>query len=255
MRHVFVIRFTGAVLLGSLALRSPAAPESGSQAYVPLLVPSDEAFTAAAADRMTRAAASHLAPVYAPLAEFLVSEYGLDGRSGIGLDLGGGPGTLLLELAGRTPLHWINADINPHFFAGFLERAAAAGLGHRISAIFADAHALPFRDNYADFVVSRGTYEFWPDKIRAFGEVHRVLKPGGIAFIGRGLSPNVPVAVARKVRSGGSGGPPYDPDEAEVELRQIMAALNISGYRILRPRPEGSDGINYGVWIEWRKPR
>jgi SAM-dependent methyltransferase len=236
-------------LLGGCAVDRPAEQPTGQV----LLVPDDGRFTQAAADRMARSAEGHLAPVYAPLAEHLVEQYGLAGRQGVGIDLGAGPGTLIVELARRTKMHWVNADVNPHFFAGFYHRADEAKVGHRVSAVFADAQALPFRCNYADIVVSRGAYQFWPDKVRAFGQVHRVLKPGGVAFIGRGLSPNLPVDVARTVRRGGSGGPPYDPDQAEAELRQIMRTLGIRDFRIIRPQPADSQGINYGIWIEWRK--
>lgn len=254
MRFTLILRV--ASLAGLLAsLPSAAAPGQPAEAgYKPLLVPSEAAFTRVDAEKMERAAAGNLAPVYAPLAHHLVESLGLARKQGIGIDLGGGPGTLILELARLTELHWINADINPHFFDGFYRRSTEAGLGHRVSAIFADAHALPFRDGYADVIVSRGTYEFWNDKPRAFAEIHRVLKPGGIAFIGRGLPPNLSVDVAKKVRSGGSGGPPYDPDEAEAELRGIMATLTIADFQIIRPKPPGSQGINYGIWIQWRKP-
>ena len=30
--------------------------------------------------------------------------------------------------------------------------------------------------------------------------------------------------------------------------------LDIKDFRIIRPRPEGADDVNYGVWVEFRKP-
>ena len=241
-----------ALLLGAgLGGCTPGRPAGA--AHQAMLYPSEKDFTQADAEKMVKVAEGQLAPVYTPLADYLVTQYELADKSGIGIDLGSGPGTLIVELAKRTKLHWVNADINPHFFAGFYRKAEDAKVGHRVSAVFADAHALPFRSGYADIIVSRGTFEFWQDKVRAFGEVHRVLKPGGVAFIGRGFSPNLPVEVARKVRGGGSGGPPYDPDKTEAELSQIMSVLRITKYRILRPHPVGSEGLSYGIWIEWRK--
>jgi hypothetical protein len=79
------------------------------------------------AERMIRAAEGTLAPVYAPLAEEIVQRLNLAETQGLGIDLGSGPGTLIVELCKRTRLHWVNADINPYFFAYFLEKAAAAG--------------------------------------------------------------------------------------------------------------------------------
>ena len=72
--------------------------------------------TREAAERMERAANTSLAPVYAPLAEQIVLDYGLRQRRGVGIDIGGGPGHLVVELSRRTPhLQWINADYNLHY--------------------------------------------------------------------------------------------------------------------------------------------
>ena len=156
---------------------------------------------------MIRASETTLAPVYGPLAEQIAAGFQLADKSGIGIDVGSGPGTLILELCRRTQLHWINADINPHFFGYFYEEAQRRGVGHRVSAVLADAQALPFRDDYADVIVSRGSFHIWPDKSRAFGEIYRVLKPGAVAYIGRGFSRNLSVETARKIRGrqGGNG--------------------------------------------------
>jgi ubiquinone/menaquinone biosynthesis C-methylase UbiE len=182
-----------------------------------------------------------------------VEDLGLDGKDGIGIDLGSGPGTLIIELCQRTKMHWINADINPHFFPYFLQKAQEHGCGGRVSAIEADAQALPFRDGYADVIVSRGSFWLWPDKVKAFGEIRRVLKPGGVAYIGRGFSENLPLEVAQTLRGGGGEGPQYDVIATAEELRAIMRTLKITNYRILRPKLGNAAGVNYGVWVEFRK--
>ena len=159
-----------------------------------------------------------LAPVYAPLAEQIVNDFELREKRGTGIDLGSGPGDLIIELCKRTKwMHWVNADIDSRVFAGFLQRAQDAGFRGRVSAMQADAHALPFHDAFAEVVVSRGSYPFWKDKHKAFGEVYRVLKPGGVAFIGRGFSENLPLEVAREVRDRqrrNGKEPVYDVEEA-----------------------------------------
>lgn len=216
--------------------------------------PADEKYTEANALGMIRASRGTLAPVYAPLAEQIAMDFDLREKEGIGIDLGSGPGTLILELCRHTRLHWINADINPHFFPHFYKQAQQQGFGHRVSAVFADACALPFRDNYADIIVSRGSFPFWPDKKRAFGEIYRVLKPGAVAYIGRGFSRNLPVATAKKIRGKQGGKMKYNLDKAANELRQIMNTLQIKEWKIHRPSPPGSDNVNYGLWIEFHKP-
>jgi len=73
--------------------------------------PSVEKYTRQNALGMIRTSRKGLAPVYAPLAEQIVSDFDLSEREGIGIDLGSGPGTLIVELCKRTRMHWINADI------------------------------------------------------------------------------------------------------------------------------------------------
>lgn len=229
----------------------------GPKALSPEQGPAEAAerdYTKEGALRMIRASEGRLAPVYGPLAEHLVSELALADASGLGIDVGSGPGTLIIELCKRTKMHWINADINPHFFPHFLRQAGEHGFGGRVGAVRADAQDLPFRDDYADVIVSRGSFWLWPDKARAFGEIWRVLKPGGVAYIGRGLSENVPLDVAKGVRSGRGGGPRYDVAGTADELRAIMRTLGIRDYRVIRPRRDNDAGVNYGVWVEFRKP-
>ena len=214
----------------------------------------DEKYTEADALGMIRSSRGTLAPVYAPLAEQIAMDFNLREKEGIGIDIGSGPGTLILELCRHTRLHWINADINPHFFPHFYKQAQQRGYGYRVSAVFADAGALPFRDNYADIIVSRGSFPFWQDKKRAFGEIYRVLKPGAVAYIGRGFSENLPVATAKKIRGKQGGKMKYNMDKAADELRQIMKVLQIKEWEIHRPTPPGGDNVNYGIWIEFHKP-
>lgn len=216
--------------------------------------PANEKYTESSALGMIRSSRGTLAPVYAPLAEQISKDFNLRDKEGIGIDLGSGPGTLIIELCGRSRLHWINADINPHFFPHFYEQAQRRGFGHRVSAIYADACDLPFRDNYADIIVSRGSFPFWPDKKSAFSEIYRVLKPGAVAYIGRGFSRNLPVATARKIRGKQGGKMKYNLDKAADELQDIMKSLGIREWKIHRPNPPGSDDVNYGIWIEFHKP-
>jgi SAM-dependent methyltransferase len=205
------------------------------------------------AERMIRAAEGGLAPVYAPLAEEILEKLDLANKEGVGIDLGSGPGTLIVELAKRTKLHWIDADINPYFFPYFFEKAQAAGLGGRVSAIQADACALPFRDGFADVIVSRGSLQFWPDLAKGIAEIYRVLKPGGLAYLGRGLPERMPLEVAKALREGHGQGPKYDPGKTEQQLREIVKALGIADYQVCRPRLNNPQGVNYGVWLQFRK--
>lgn len=230
-------------------------PEITSSESKPLVVPDHDRFTREAAHRMIAASQGRLAPVYEPLARQIVADYNLaEMPEGIGIDLGGGPGSLIFELARRTDLHWINADINPHFFTHFFEEAHNLGIGHQVSAIFADAQRLPFRDNYADIIVSRGSYHFWDDTLLGIKEIMRVLKPGGIAYIGRGFARDMPVEIARSIRDQQGRSMVYDRQAEANRLEAIFSKLKIDSYRIETPVPTGADDLNYGIWFELRVP-
>ena len=214
----------------------------------------DQRRAIADAMRMIRASETTLSPVYAPLAEHLTTRLQLAGKQGVGIDIGSGPGTLIVELCKRTMLHWINADINPHFFGYFYELAERNDVSGRISAIAADVHNLPFRDDYADVIVSRGSYWSWADKAKAIAEICRVLKPGAVAYVGRGFSENLPLAVARQIRAEQGKNMHYSFKDKAGELKAVMEKLGIETYRIHHPGAAHGEAINYGIWIEIRKP-
>ena len=221
---------------------------------VPLDAPDEKMFTQDDARNMIKASQGILAPVYAPLAEQIVADYDLaDLDCGIGVDLGAGPGTLIFELCKRTNLHWVNADINPFFFSWFFAEAEKRGVGHQVSAIFADGQALPFHNNYADIIVSRGAFHFVEDQERLFSEIYRVLKPGAIAYIGRGFAREMPVAIAQAIRKKQGKKMRYDREEAARGLASVMESLGISSYRIEVPVPQEDESLSYGLWIEIRK--
>ncbi len=218
------------------------------------IAPEADARQERSAEGMVRASRGTLAPVYAPLAAQIAGDYRLAGKKGVGIDVGSGPGTLIVELCKRTALHWINVDINPHFFGHFFRLAEAAGFGHRVSAVRADAVRLPFRDDYADVIVSRGSYHFWSDRKKGLEEIYRVLKPGGVAYVGRGFSRDLPVEMARRIRAKQGGGPKYDRRKEADALGKTMTELHVRNFRVEVPKPPGGQDVNYGIWLEFRKP-
>lgn len=210
------------------------------------------------AEGFVNTASSVLAPVYGPLAEQIASEFNLADKPGIGIDLGSGPGDLIVELCRRTnQMHWINADINPSFFPRFMARVAREGFENRVSAIYADAVDLPFRDDFAEILVSRGSFQFWKDLHKALAEIYRVLKPGGAAFVGRGFSDNLPGEIAEGIRSRQRERGfelSYDVAETAATLEAIMRSLRINNYRIRIPLSETHKDTRYGIWLEFHKP-
>jgi len=105
-------------------------------------------------------------------------------RQGTCIDVGCGTGMLELELAKRSEFRIIGLDIDPDAKPLFEKRIREAGLERRVSFVLGDAQKMPFPDNCADVIVSRGTLIFIPDIKKCLQEVSRVLKPTGVAFLG-----------------------------------------------------------------------
>jgi len=94
------------------------------------------------------------------------------------LDLGAGTGHATRALKRRYPKALaVAVDIAP----GMLARAKAQSRWlRRFERIRADAYALPFRDAAFDLVFSSLMLQWCDDLETAFGELARVLKPGGL---------------------------------------------------------------------------
>lgn len=91
------------------------------------------------------------------------------------LDVGTGPGVLLVELAQRRPdVRLTGVDLSPDMIS-----AAGRNLGERGSVRVADATDLPFPDAAFDVIVSSISLHHWDHPDRAAAELARVLRPGG----------------------------------------------------------------------------
>ena len=80
-----------------------------------------------------------------------------------------------------------------------------------------------------------------------------MLKPGGVAFIGRGFPETLPLETARAIRAKQKN-LNYDPAQTAEQLHQIMRFLGIHGYTIHRPQVDPEGKIHFGVWLEFHKP-
>ena len=92
--------------------------------------------------------------------------------------------------------HVIGIDMTP----GMLDRArrAAEEAGARnVEFLQGYMETLPIPDTWADVVISNGVLNLTPDKVKALGEMARVLKPGGRLQIGD-ITVDSPVPAASK---------------------------------------------------------
>ncbi|HQN91581.1 MAG TPA: class I SAM-dependent methyltransferase [Methanoculleus sp.] len=198
------------------------------------------------AEGFARIAREVFAPIYPVIAEQVLAWSGI--RDGLCLDLGSGPGLLSVALAEKSNLAVIALDADPAMAR--IAQETAAGRTDRVAPVIGDVHSMPVRDDTASLIVSRGSLFFWEDRVQAFREIERVLRPGGVAFVGgsfgtaalrdrifaqmRRRNPNWDRDVARR-----SGQATHD------QLRRELAASAVACSRI---REEEA-----GFWVEIRK--
>jgi ubiquinone/menaquinone biosynthesis C-methylase UbiE len=96
------------------------------------------------------------------------------------LDLGSGAGTdslVAAQMVGPTG-RVTGIDMTAAMLAK--ARAAATEMGvANVALLEAEAEQLPFADESFDVVISNGVIDLIPDKDAVFGEIFRVLAPGG----------------------------------------------------------------------------
>lgn len=126
------------------------------------------------------------APVYPALARQIATDFAI--TKGVCVDMGGAEGSLAVELARITDLTVYVLDLSPAAVRLCNLTADEAGLTGRVRGVEGDAQDLPFRDGFADLVVSRNSLFEWPAPLAGFKEAYRILKPGGVAFMGGGFS-------------------------------------------------------------------
>jgi SAM-dependent methyltransferase len=92
------------------------------------------------------------------------------------LEVAAGTGVVTRALATLENVSIIATDLNQ----AMLDEAAAVGTARPVGWQQADAMALPFPDGEFDAAVCQFGAMFFPDKAKAFSEIRRVLKPGGV---------------------------------------------------------------------------
>jgi len=190
------------------------------------------------------------APIYEPLARQMVLDYNL--RTGIAVDVGSSCSPFGIELAKKTEMKVYCLDIDSwamRLLGVLVDEAALTG---RVIPIEGDALDMPFKDNFADFVFSRACIPFVPDQVQFMRECYRILKPGGVAYVGHGGFGRLLDAGARaklvewRLKRWQEEGPPpgwNGPKERMVELAQ---EAGIETYRLIK-EPD------VGWWLEIRK--
>ena len=124
---------------------------------------------------------SHMVPLFfAPYAVEMARRVAAHEPTAV-LEVAAGTGAVTAELLRQLPKETtITAtDLNQ----GMLDVAAARLSDRRLRLRSCDAMSLPFQDQSFDAVVCQFGVMFFPDKLTAYGEAHRVLRKGGSYFL------------------------------------------------------------------------
>jgi ubiquinone/menaquinone biosynthesis C-methylase UbiE len=189
-------------------------------------------------------------PVYPLIAQQILDDYAV--AEGICLDIGTGPGYLGIELAKITNLEMYFVDMDPQALEKAKKNAGDCGLDNTIHLIGADVCALPFEDNFADLVISRGSLWFWEDQVKGLQEIYRVLKLGSIAFVGGGLGRYTPASMRQRLK-GKRRREAAEQGKARFlngdGMQELIKQTGLAGCRLVSDVEEEA-----GTWIEIRKP-
>jgi SAM-dependent methyltransferase len=189
------------------------------------------------------------APMYGPLAQQMIEDYDLE--SGVAIDVGSSAGAFSLELAQRSDMTAYALDIDPWAMRLCGVLADEAGLTSRVIPIEGDALDMPLRDDFADLVFSRGCIPFVDDQVKFLEECYRVLKPGGVGYVGHGgfgrlLDPEARAALVEWRLDAWKDGPPEGWNGPGDRLPELAELAGIKDYKLIK-EPD------VGWWLEFRK--
>jgi len=202
------------------------------------------------AEAMDKIARTILKNVYPYLAKQIKQDYGI--TKGVCVDAGAGGAYLSIELAKITDLEIKALDIDPEAIQIAERNIRKAGLTRKVKTVLSDVQKMPFADASIDLVISRGSFMFWTDKVKAFREVWRILKPGGVAFIGGGtgkLLPQDEKDLIKEKMDKGELGPPQELTVSLEGMGKILREAGIGQFEI-----SSDDACLCGLWVEFKKP-
>jgi len=198
-----------------------------------------------AARRFDKKVRENFMPAIVSTVKQIINDYGP--LEGVCVDVGCGTAVFAIELCKHSKLkiYALEKEKAIHEVARMnIERER---LTDKINPVLGDAHDLPFDNDFADFIISRGSYHCWEDKVRVFKEIYRVLKTEGIGFIGGGFGRYATEEELTKMKtlrdcSLGEDAKIYsEPDK----LKRVIDEAGISKFHIIFDKS--------GLWAELQK--
>ena len=175
----------------------------------------------------------------------IIEDYGV--LEGVCVDVGCGTAVFAIELCRHSKLKIYALEKEKAICEVARMNIEKEQLTDKIISVLGDAHDLPFENEFADFIISRGSYHCWEDKVQVFKEIYRVLKKDGIGFVGGGFGRYVTEEELNRMkslrdRSLKDGAKAYSsPDK----LREAIHKAGIANFRIIYERA--------GIWAEIKK--
>lgn len=125
-------------------------------------------------------------PIYPVIAQQIL-ETGNGISEGTCLDVGSGPGYVGLSIAKQTTMKVCLYDMDPEALLIAEKNIQEAVLEDRVYVKHGNVEEIPYPNESFDLITSRGSLFFWEDKVKAINEIFRVLKIGGMAYLGGGF--------------------------------------------------------------------
>ena len=96
------------------------------------------------------------------------------------LDIGTGPGHLLREIHKLNPnIELYGLDISH----SMLRQASKNLVDIKVDLQCSNIRATNYKSNFFDLITCSGSFYLWDDPIESLEEIHRLLKPGGCAYL------------------------------------------------------------------------
>jgi SAM-dependent methyltransferase len=188
-------------------------------------------------------------PAYPVIAHQILKKADID--TGWCLDAGCGPGHLAIAIASLTDLMVFAMDNSRPMCQLAGENIRKYRMEERVKTSFGEPGAIPFESGSMDLVVSRESFFFWESLSRGFAECMRILRPGGMAYIGHGFgSAGIRNEVYRQMKE-------RDPGWKEQQrrrnarctphiIRSALAAAGIFEYDLVEN--------DTGCWVIFTRP-
>ncbi len=121
-------------------------------------------------------------------------------REGVVLELGSFAGGITFELSQAYPdLNLTIACDNQDYIQYLRNELFHRALSERVRLVETKLDRLAFLDASIDFIILRGAFFFIMERPEILAEIHRVLKPGALAFVGGGYGKDVPPEVIAEI--------------------------------------------------------